>query len=153
MIGRVPLRKSVPHPTPHGGLVMSPENSQLAEDNPPPASPAETTVSSSTMAGSVGGSPVAPARADPKLDALLKLVTNTVASKRSIDKEAEWLSKENNSIIQEQVQLDQLQEALRERRYKWEDREDKAKRARALFNEDMVRIDQSITHPDDDPEC
>ena len=144
MIGQIARAK-------HGGLVVSPEHSQLADDpaarNPQPASPAETTVSASTAANS----PAAPMRADPKLDALLKLVTSTVASKRIIDKEAEWLSKENNSIIQEQAELDKLQEALRERRYKWEDREEKAKRARATFNAQMTSIELRITHPDDDP--
>lgn len=144
MIGKIARAK-------HGGLVISPEQSQVADEpaphNPPPTSPAETTVSSSTAANS----PAAPPRADPKLQALLQLVTETFESKRSIDKEDDWLRKENNSLVDEQAEIDRLQEIVSERRRAWEGREEKAKRARASFNAEMTSIERRITHPDDDP--
>jgi hypothetical protein len=136
-------------PSKHGGLNMSsPTETLIVEDNLLPVSPTGTCISSSTS----GGSPLAKAPVDAKLDVLLELVRKTVVAKRELDKEETWLTQEQNTIKAEQAAIDERQEALDVRKRTFERRETTAKRAREAYLHDMQSIDRRLTNPDNDDE-
>ena len=86
MIGKLPPSKT-------GGLnVSSITESQIGENNPPPASPPDTCISPSTE----GDTPLVKVPVDTKLNELLELVKKTVDFKRELDKEETWLMEEGN---------------------------------------------------------
>jgi len=134
--------------TKHGGLNMSsPTESQTAEDNAPPTSPTATIISSTTA----GGSPAANAPVDAKLQALHQLLENLYHIEPVNEKERVYIIQEGNAIGQEQRRIEEAQEALDKRKYDYEEREKKHKRALEVFEEDMSSLECKIRRRNEDP--